>query len=182
MDYDDMAEQYDEAYTSPLCERENQAVKELLEDCIDLERPLLDLGCGTGLLLDMIEPSIYLGCDPAHNMLDILLDKHPTRTVTCARFEDLHNIEGMTVVSLFGSPSYVPPAQFNFEELDDYFLMFYRQGYEPVSHKQYGINTPYFGHSLYGMNGRSLVFEMTDYVFVTSMEVNHESILRRNGF
>ena len=78
--YDELADQYDARYTDPWSLAENELVKGLILDHFNDHPPLtLDVGCGTGLLLDLgiTMPDRYTGVDPSTGMLTHLVRKHP---------------------------------------------------------------------------------------------------------
>ena len=77
---------------------------------------ILDIGCGTGTLVDFryghIQPGHYFGIDPSRGMLGAFGDKHPEFRDRLIRtsFEDYWPIPRQKfdlVVSLFGVPSYI---------------------------------------------------------------------------
>ena len=77
---------------------------------------ILDIGCGTGSLVDFrfrdIDPERYTGVDPSRGMLGVFADKHPefrSRLIR-APFEDYWPKPGQKfdlVVALFGVPSHI---------------------------------------------------------------------------
>jgi SAM-dependent methyltransferase len=75
--WDRVAEAYDGHYDTPECRAEDRAVLELIGD-VNGKR-VLDIGCGTGWLLDHVEipPESYTGVDPSGPMLAQLIQKHP---------------------------------------------------------------------------------------------------------
>ena len=77
---------------------------------------ILDIGCGTGCLVDFrfrdIVPERYVGIDPSRGMLGVFADKHPEFRERLIRtsFEDYWPKPGQTfdlVVALFGVPSHI---------------------------------------------------------------------------
>ena len=77
---------------------------------------ILDIGCGTGTLVDFrfrdIDPKRYVGIDPSRGMLGVFGDKHPEFRDRLIRtpFEDYWPKPGQKfglVVALFGVPSYI---------------------------------------------------------------------------
>lgn len=116
--YDRLAPVYDARYLSAECFEENEIVRQTVLDLCgtDAEVEMLDVGCGTGLALDlkMISPNCYVGIDPSLGMVSRLVTKHATaKHVEIISFEEYVD-EGVyppdlgIVVSLFGSPSYIP--------------------------------------------------------------------------
>ena len=77
---------------------------------------ILDIGCGTGSLVDFrfrdIDPERYVGIDPSRGMLGVFGDKHPEFRSRLIRtpFEDYWPKPGQKfdfVVVLFGVPSHI---------------------------------------------------------------------------
>lgn len=116
--YDQVAAGYDETWTSPSDLEENEIVRRLVSDYFGSHAPTtLDVGCGTGLILDLqiTSPQIYVGIDPSQGMLNELVLKHPkVRRVIPAKAQDVvfdEEWEGgyELVISTFAAPSYMPP-------------------------------------------------------------------------
>src|SRR3989304_9735563 len=61
--YDLSAEVYDSRYSDIQKEKYNLALQDL-----EVQKPILDLGCGTGLLKDFLSVEL-IGCDISRNML-----------------------------------------------------------------------------------------------------------------
>ncbi len=77
---------------------------------------ILDIGCGTGTLVDFrfrdIDPARYVGIDPSRGMLGVFGDKHPEFCSRLIRtpFEDYWPKPGQKfdlAVALFGTPSHI---------------------------------------------------------------------------
>jgi SAM-dependent methyltransferase len=122
--YDALASSYDARYTRPGDLAENARIASLVTEHFGAYAPTtLDVGCGTGLLLDLriTSPAIYTGVDPSQGMLNHLLAKHPSvDRLVPAPVEEVpldtlrptppSRTRGFDLVaSLFGSPSYVAP-------------------------------------------------------------------------
>jgi hypothetical protein len=142
--YDSLATAYDHRYTTEEDLKENATVRKLLVSLFGAYAPkTLDVGAGTGLLLDLkiTPPSLFVGLDPSQGMLNELVRKHPeVSNLIPATFEDaFEQLQGQRfdlVASLFGSPSYIEPAYIR--KMPDLLsaggalvLMHYRQGYLP---------------------------------------------------
>lgn len=133
--YDEVAAEYDERFSSPECIAEDRRVMDLLGPLTGLK--VLDVGSGTGLLLDYkaheIAPENYTGVDPSPAMRDRFKSKHPDYAdrVVPAMFEDFAGGAYDIVVSLFGSISYVQHDYLSrlAEVAGRQFLMFYRDSY-----------------------------------------------------
>ena len=83
---------------------------------IETGTDILDIGCGTGTLVDFrfqeIRPDRYTGVDPSRGMMGVFGDKHPEfrDRLIRTRFEDYWPKPGQKfdlVVALFGVPSYI---------------------------------------------------------------------------
>lgn len=144
--YDALAATYDERYTDPHSRYENAAVTLALAGLLARTPApgILDVGAGTGLLLDLMEVDTdeYVAVDPSKRMLDRLREKHPGRHAiegTLGEFLDAATIAGTTppgaVVALFGVGSLLDPDEIRrlIEWAPDacLMLMFYAPGYLP---------------------------------------------------
>lgn len=145
--YDAIAPIYDRLWDTPEAEAENRAV---IESLAYTEGSILDIGCGSGLLLDLIQPRRYLGIDPSTAMLDLLKWKHPLAETVHSTFEAFYPGARRfdLIVGLFAAPSYIEPSALAriptlLKPGGRYFLMFYREGYEPETHKAAGVEIPF---------------------------------------
>ncbi|MYD46243.1 MAG: class I SAM-dependent methyltransferase [Gammaproteobacteria bacterium] len=88
---------------------------------IQPDQEILDIGCGTGTLVDFrfkhIRPEQYTGIDPSRGMLSVFGDKHSEFRARLCRtaFEDywprpLKKFD--LIVALFGVPSYIGAPEF----------------------------------------------------------------------
>ena len=173
--YDDIADKYDELFLDEDSLSENTEVGEML---LPLVGSVLDIGCGTGLLTEIVNvsPKDYMGIDPSKKMLDVFKRKHPAfnyvvcscydgRVVDCGRFDN--------VVSLFGSASYLSNGALR--ELSRYyghlFLMFYKEGYHPVTYEKCKVDFQHNARSrkyLESLFGKEKVKEFNNYIIVDS--------------
>ena len=113
--YDEIATQYDGLY-SPVDGDEKTGLLTLLDGRFERTPLTLDIGCGTGAVLDLgiTTPDRYVGLDPSHAMLNELLIKQRGRVaeVIPERIEDA--VDGLAgrefdlVIAAFGSASYIP--------------------------------------------------------------------------
>lgn len=74
--YDALAARYDGYFSRPVDRWEDSRLTGLLRPVVDGRR-VLDLGCGTGWLLDHCRPADYTGVDASAGMLEVLESKHP---------------------------------------------------------------------------------------------------------
>lgn len=74
--YDALAGSYDSHFDRPVDHWEDERLAKILRPIVNDKR-VLDLGCGTGWLLDHCEPGYYVGVDSSVLMLDELVRKHP---------------------------------------------------------------------------------------------------------
>ena len=80
--YDELSETYDSRYKSDMSQKENDAVKNILDWFITPTSNVLDVGCGTGFSLDICEKidfaNRYLGIDISRKMIDKAKEKYPS--------------------------------------------------------------------------------------------------------
>lgn len=112
--YDRIAHCYDAQVASTVREVEVTALIRLLRREFGPlhDKKVLDLGCGTGLVPDVmrVHPDRYLGVDPSVGMLNRARRKHPQLVFRQGWQEDTGADEGYfdVVLSLFGVLSYSP--------------------------------------------------------------------------
>lgn len=171
--YDNLSLNYDDMYMDPGSIQENRRV----EGMINYKRgKVLDIGCGTGLFLDMQDCKNYHGIDPAAGMVAELKAKHGEgTTATCTKFEQWRSSEKYDlVVALFGAASYVDPEAWSrldriMEAGGEYFLMFYEPNYEPQYYQQIGRPSSLFDlDSSRFPDGR--VIKLTNYEIITNIK------------
>lgn len=112
--YDEIARDYDAMTSNPSYAAENDAARELIGPVRG--KRILDIGAGTGLLLEMFPGEIdhddYIGVEPSFPMAERLREKFPSfsNSVIDCSFEDFWMDDFDLVISLFGSPSYIAPS------------------------------------------------------------------------
>lgn len=159
--YDTIADQYDRLFHEPEYERENAQLADMIGPLREMD--VLDVGCGTGLTLDLwpdIDPLRYMGIDPAARMLAKLKQRHPvpcTMQTKLGSFLPPQAPEGLrrydTILALFGVGSYLSPAEL--ERIPSLLnpggracVMFYGEGYFPDTYLKTDLNvthTPWQG-------------------------------------
>lgn len=140
--YDSVASNYDSRYQTPDCLIENQQVLTLINTIPNLVR-VLDIGCGTGLLYELLTNSMciphfshYTGVDPSKGMIDNFRQKLGDADNRVKLLNDTAESCTLTerydsVCSLFGAISYVEPSYIRSLKIHQGVLMFYRPGYRP---------------------------------------------------
>ncbi len=139
--YDCIAEQYDSYFQDVESKEQDLRVANHINHFKDFR--VLDVGCGTGLLLEMFDIKHYTGIDPSQGMLDVLSNKFPNKHIECSTFEEYMGSASNydVLISLYGSISYVQPYMFNLFDKwilknKDYFFMFYTKGYDPITYEK----------------------------------------------
>lgn len=143
--YDDIAEQYDSWFLDPESFAENAHVSRMLRQNLTASGTILDVGCGTGLALDLIDNNyLYTGIDPSQKMLAKLKRKFPLITqLQQSLWEDFTGHGFDNIISLFGSFSYVKPTTASrvLSKLNPggkYFIMLFQDSYFPITHRLAG--------------------------------------------
>jgi predicted TPR repeat methyltransferase len=115
--YDAIAKDYDGLWNGALAFAENHTLFTRLLGGQHLQGRVLDVGCGTGLLLDWcgewVPPACYQGVDISDGMLKQARRKHPAYGFGLANADDMARsavVRGRqfdSIVSLFAVPSYL---------------------------------------------------------------------------
>ena len=182
-DYDEIAEKYDIFFSTKKYHDEDVEVSKKLP----VRGKVLDIGCGTGLLIDMYiyknvasDAYEYVGVDPCFYMLKKLILKHGDKKCYCCKFEEMESSEKFdTIISLYNSPSYIKPKSIT--KIKDIanpganvFLMFAKDGYTPIAHSLGDKKIKIYGFSAYKKYLRKLsknfsYEEFNNYVIVSGV-------------
>jgi ubiquinone/menaquinone biosynthesis C-methylase UbiE len=109
--YDKLAPIYDEGYADAKSCAENRFVQRLLLRERLVDGDVIDLGCGTGLLLELVDvpPARYLGLDISPGMLERAREKFPGHRFVEGDMSNLHLVRDRSfdsAVCLFGAWDY----------------------------------------------------------------------------
>jgi len=109
--FDFVAERYDDKWDTAPGRADELYIRHQLRDILETDKKILDAGCGTGLLLDLVDiPSDrYVGVDVSVGMLERGAEKHPSHDMFFGDITSPHDIgSGFgAYISLFGVWSYV---------------------------------------------------------------------------
>ena len=173
--YDELAAVYDQSFTRPIDHAENTVAHQQLLALGLTEGRVLDLGCGTGLLIEQlgIPPDQYVGLDISARMIARAMTKFPDHTWVCGDMAAMPvaetdsfqhwlgggawNLPFNNAVSMFGSFSYVldpvPALQKVYERLAPdgafCFMLLSRNYAHRASHitEHHGMHVPYVGYT-----------------------------------
>lgn len=161
--YDQIASGYDAAFNDQASIEQDKRVMDFIN--IQTGDKVLDVGCGTGLVLDCYGLPIdfrYVGIDPSINMLQRLVEKHGGDISDDLRWDISvvnTDVKGYftkrrfnKVVSLYGAMSYADPDQlYKLLEMIEpggagYFML-YSDSYHPVTYEKMHVE---FAHHRFG--------------------------------
>ena len=108
--YSELADHYDERYTSQMCKSEDEAVKYWVGAVLSHSDRVLDVGCGTGYAVDKfpaINPKKYTGVDSSLKMISKAREKHPEHFFHWIRAEFIAGTESYDVAMCLFSIPYI---------------------------------------------------------------------------
>lgn len=179
--YDRLSKFYDDCYKEPIHKIENDFVFKYLLDNEFFEGKILDVGSGTGIILENIDllPENYFGLDISENMLKISKKKFPSHFFFKGDMSNMPFKDNSfdSVISLFGSFSYSLDHLKTVQEIErvlkpngKFFIMIYGRKYS--SRKSYILNkfnitspATFFNHkeiqTLYSRFNKKNIFGIT---------------------
>lgn len=106
IDYNEIAVDYDDRYQSEMSKREDYAISQILSEYLYYGDNVLDIGCGTGHIHDLMYFPLYTGIDTSQNMIDIAKAKHPTFNFRCTSLQEFIKEQEKfnSVICLFSIP------------------------------------------------------------------------------
>lgn len=179
--YNDVAGFYDDYYSDPDSIMENEAIKEILSPFLNKEDFIIDIGCGTGLFLELFGhiSMHYVGVDPSAEMLKTHKKKFPKKVTFNMKYEDFqHHKPPRIAIGLFASPGYVSPGYLDPTEYLGHFLMFYRDGFRPGFYNQENPETKAYQIWDYNLS-KSNVYRFNDFDIATNWELEPHFLLKR---
>lgn len=155
--YDEIAQDYTEFFSKQEYVDEDDKLVELVKSLCEIKGKILEIGCGNGRVTKKFnfQPDNYIGIDPSENMLNIFKETNLKHIHTS--FEDFKTDEKFDFIfSLYGSPSYIKPHYLSkISELLNpkgwFFLMFYADGYIPITHEIFNIDMKIYNSPRFGM-------------------------------
>jgi len=160
-DYDEISSTYDNLFVDDESMAENKHVIDMIG--WREGESVLDIGCGTGLFLDYCNPVDYVGIDPSGGMLSRLKERHRkySENVLQTKFEDYSGGKKDLVISLFASASYIHPEaisrMLSFVKAGGrYFIMFFNDGYVPMTYVKTGITLSHFKGNHHLLRGEQI--------------------------
>lgn len=106
--YDEEASSYDKGYSSILCQAEDEILISIIKPHIGDK--VLDIGCGTGIILEYLNIQDYFGIDISPEMVNKAVSKHPNKDFIAADMEEvilkLNSNLFDSLVCLYGPFSY----------------------------------------------------------------------------
>lgn len=143
--YDYIANVYDDLFNDKNYIEEDYKVLEMID--YHKNESVLDIGCGTGLFVDMTDVNVdkYLGIDPSKKMLEKFMQKHPKHNVVATEFENFYtNKKFDKIIAMYGVASYID--SYAIQRLESFLsskgkaiLMFYKEDYFPETYKKTSI-------------------------------------------
>lgn len=176
-EYDAIADEYENLFQEDSYHEQDLRMNALAN--IDLSgKRVLDIGCGTGLWVDLnpsADPKTYIGVDPALQMLRIFTKKHPDfrNSLVHEAFENFYLGKFDHIVSIYGGVSYLKP--YAVERIPKmlnpggtYFLVFFKDSYYPVTHEKLNVEPAIYRGNFNLVNAQRLI-DFDEYIIATNL-------------
>ena len=182
--YNGIADKYDEIYSGKEFIAEDLVVRDLILH--GLTKPVLDIGCGTGLMIGLLglKPDQYIGVDISMEMLRRAKVKFPDFYLfngSIVDFDGLHLQDSGSVISTYGSISYLDDKEIEVtmqvaDKADFYFFMYYADDYIPINYRkgrENAFSAVRFDDRRH-LFGRSKFYRFNKYIVITNK--NYEQL------
>ena len=178
--YNKIAYKYNDLFNDTDSVLENVEVINLFAEYLTDDKTLLDVGSGTGMILNYINrnSSNYIGIDPSYPMIKLSRELHP-EFLNCFKYDkfETHHKKYDFIVSLFGSMNYVIDLYLDkiYDKLNKngkYFLMFYKETYSPITYELTGVKLYHYKHNkevLKRIFTDATITEFNNYYIVTNI-------------
>ena len=176
MPYDAIAEAYDAFFDDEASQAETIKIVARAQPYV--QGKTLDIGCGTGSVSKLLHIAEHVGIDPSRPMLERFAQNCPTAQRWQSRYEDFPHTGFDSAISLFGAINYVSPRALSAldTQLRDggtYYLMFYKEGYVPITHVKANADIPFFPVSAYQFPIDCDVQDFSNYHIVCGVKHGH---------
>lgn len=170
--YDNIAHCYDSLFSDK--ESKEQNIKVIKDIKPFINGQILDIGCGTGLLIDYLNIPVenYTGIDVSIKMLEVFRKKHPEykRRLFNIRYENFIKNNGKKfdlIIALFGTMNYIGPYNSIYKLLKlngKYYLMYFAPNYYPETYIRSGVEMKHKNLKVKGVN-------WNNYIIVTNIKL-----------
>ena len=133
-DYDRVASEYDSHYVTPENLQEDRELAEMIGKIVAEGSTVLDIGCGTGLALDLVPVARknYLGLDPSPKMLEVTRRKYPEHKTITSDYDSIVFSHVDVSLALFSGQYISDEAKRRLPtQADRYLYIFYKPDYYP---------------------------------------------------
>lgn len=132
MDYDKIAEHYDNWYEWYFFTKEDEKVAEMINYTSGL---VFDIGCWTGLWKEILKTDTYVWLDISKELIKIAVKKNPNAHFINSSILDVTVwVKAQLSIALYGVMNYLTNEEIEkiIESSEEFFLMDYIDWYHPV--------------------------------------------------